>query len=246
MEGNKTTKRFCQACIFQRAGVRTHRPIPHVCGKDFPSESQDVISINKGDNSDLHDVIVRKSLYIGHYAPVLKSTGTLLPVSRELAKNKILIIGQAPAAQKQQVPYDTTMLYDWLVEIGINKKIAQSLFDFDAVFGEFPGYDENGGHKVPDDVQMKQHYDVVLKSKIEKADRIIILGKVAEKFLNSIQGEPLAGKKVIYLIHPSKRNFSLYQKSKENILTLLSNIVYDYIVDDEPSAMDVRDQDTGD
>lgn len=38
---------------------------------------------------------------------------------------KILIIGQAPPLQKQDVPYDTTMLYEWLSEIGISKEKAQ-------------------------------------------------------------------------------------------------------------------------
>ena len=34
---------------------------------------------------------------------------------------KILIIGQAPAAVKQEVPYDTTYLYTMLEWIGISK-----------------------------------------------------------------------------------------------------------------------------
>jgi len=51
---------------------------------------------------------------------------------------KTLIIGQAPANQKQTYPYDTTQLYDWLNEIGISKEEAQNLFTFDAVYDKFP------------------------------------------------------------------------------------------------------------
>lgn len=34
-----TTRRSCQACIFQNTGVKTRKAIPHTCGK-FPSRKK--------------------------------------------------------------------------------------------------------------------------------------------------------------------------------------------------------------
>ncbi len=227
MRSDGTTKRFCQACIFQKAGVKTRKVIPHTC--EFKGIE---------DGINLITACVK-------YANVVMN-----------GRKKILIIGQAPPAVKQELPYDTTMLYDWLNEIGISKNDAQEIFDFDAVYGEFPGFDENGGHKKPTWQQMLQHYTDVLEKKIKDVDKVIILGNVAkdffvalknynDKFVEEAEQQVLFGKKVIYLIHPSKRNFSLYQKSKENILNLLKSVVYDKLDDGAPEVL-LRHEDTGD
>lgn len=134
---------------------------------------------------------------------------------------KILIIGQAPPFVEQKLPYDTTMLYDWFKEIGINKEQSQELFSFDAVYDQFPGFDKNGGHNKPSNLQMDDYWNRSLKSKIESSKSIIVLGNVAKEFLLNKS----INKKCIYLIHPSKRNFSLYNKNKIDILNKLKSIM---------------------
>ena len=79
-----------------------------------------------------------------------------------------LIIGQALPAVKQEYPYDTTMLYDWLNEVGISKEEAQNIFEFDAVYDKFPVFDSKGGHLKPTKDQMEEYYERSLRDKIEK------------------------------------------------------------------------------
>lgn len=134
---------------------------------------------------------------------------------------KILIIGQAPPAITQSYPYDTTMLYDWFNELGINKEQAQNLFDFDAVYDKFPGFDKNGGHKKPTYEQFLDYWERSLKEKSENCKSIIVLGNVAKDCISSMKID----KPMIFLIHPSKRNYSLYTKNKENILKQLKSVL---------------------
>lgn len=139
---------------------------------------------------------------------------------------KILIIGQALPAVKQEVPYDTTMLYDWLNEVGVSKEEAQEMFEFDAVFGQFTGFDSNGGHLKPTKQQMEDHWEGSLASKTIGVKKIWIVGRVAEEFLRE-KGvyKGMFGKDVITTIHPSKRNFSLYTKNKEVFLRKLKEFL---------------------
>jgi uracil-DNA glycosylase len=137
---------------------------------------------------------------------------------------KILIIGQAPPFVKQGLPYDTTMLYDWLKEIGINKNEAQQLFIFDAVYDKFPGFDEKGGHKKPSLKQMEEYWERSLKEKVQNTEKIWILGNVAYDFL--IPLKEVYQKRVIKTIHPSKRNLSIYQSKKEEILNKIKWLIY--------------------
>jgi uracil-DNA glycosylase len=139
--------------------------------------------------------------------------------------NKILIVGQAPPAQKQDIPYSTTMLYDWLKEVGIDKDTALELFDFEAVYDKFPGYDTKGSHKVPSRQQMEDYWDRVLKEKIVNCDKIWIVGNVAFEFL--ISKEETNGKEVIKTIHPSKRNIDIYKKNKISILNKIQELIFD-------------------
>lgn len=139
--------------------------------------------------------------------------------------SKILIIGQAPPAVAQGVPYDTTMLYDWLKEVGISKEDAQDIFEFDAVYDKFPGHDENGGHLKPTREQMDEYWDRALEMKVILSDKVILLGNVARDYFNSKEKRYSCNLEVYELIHPSKRNYSLYQKNKGEIIGKLKEAV---------------------
>lgn len=134
---------------------------------------------------------------------------------------KILIIGQAPPAMSQLLPYDTTMLYDWFLEVGVSKEKAQGLFDFDAVYDKFPGFDSKGGHLKPTKEQMEDYWNRELKNKVENCKAILVLGNCAKEFIK----EKNIKKRTVYLIHPSKRNYSLYNKNKENIIKSLWDLL---------------------
>jgi len=136
-------------------------------------------------------------------------------------ENKILIIGQAPPAVKQSLPYDTTMLYDWLEELGINKYKAQDMFDFDAVYDKFPGFSDNGGHLKPSKEQMYDYWERGLKQKVDNAKSILVLGSVAKDFLKDRN----INKPTAFVIHPSKRNTWLYNKNKDNILNKIKSLL---------------------
>jgi uracil-DNA glycosylase len=136
---------------------------------------------------------------------------------------KILIIGQAPPAVKQALPYDTTLLYDMLGWVGIDKATAQTMFEFEAMVDTFTGHGTNG-HLLPTDADMREHYLIVLKDKIEKADKILVLGKVAENALISFGAFNFAtNKKVLYMIHPSKRNYNKIMNTKDEIIKSLNH-----------------------
>lgn len=137
--------------------------------------------------------------------------------------NKILIIGQAPPSQTQQIPYDTTMLYEIFEWIGIDKKQALNLFDFDAVYNKFPGFDGLGNHLAPNIKQMTEYWDESLSHKINNYDKIIILGSVAKSFLS----EKIFGCKILYLLHPSRRNFQRILQNKEYITNQLKQFIYE-------------------
>lgn len=144
-----------------------------------------------------------------------------------MENKRILIIGQAPPAVKQELPYDTTMLYDWLREIGIGKEHALSLFDFDAVYnGEFLGFNPKGGHLKPTKQHMEAYWESTLASKTLGVEKIWIVGRVAEEFLKE-KGifVGMFGKEVITTIHPSKRNYSLYQRNKIPFLRSLVKFI---------------------
>lgn len=128
--------------------------------------------------------------------------------------DKILIIGQAPPAVKQGVPYDTTMLYEWFSELGISKEEAQNIFDFDAVYDKFPGFSNNGGHLKPNESQMEDYWQRELKQKTDNCKSIIVLGACARDFLKTKNID----KQISFTIHPSRRNYSLYIKNKSDII----------------------------
>lgn len=139
--------------------------------------------------------------------------------------NKILIIGQAPAAVTQKHPYDTTMLYDWLKECGISKEDAQTMFEFEAVSNVFPGFDDKGGHQNPTIGDMDIHWIETLEEKVQLADRVILLGNVAREFFHNQRKTWSCNLQVLELPHPSKRNFALFERNKEAILSNLKEFV---------------------
>jgi uracil-DNA glycosylase len=133
--------------------------------------------------------------------------------------SKILIIGQAPPAQEQKVPYDTTMLYEWLEECGISKEQAQEMFEFEAVSANFPGKAKGGGHKVPSTADMLLHYHQVLSEKILNSKKIIVLGNVAKHFLeNDTPSWRSRTQPILYLMHPSRMNYERYHSNRNKIL----------------------------
>ena len=129
---------------------------------------------------------------------------------------KILVIGQAPPDVKQAVPYDTTMFYDWLGEIGIDKDTAQKMFIFDSVGTFFPGRSK-GGHNKPSQEDMDSHWPE-LETKIQGVDKVWILGNVAYDYFSSKEKTWSCNLEVIKTIHPSRRNFSIYKDNKDAIL----------------------------
>jgi len=137
--------------------------------------------------------------------------------------NKILIIGQAPPEQKQKLPYDTTMLYNWFEEVGIKKSDAKDTFEFDAVYDKFPGKDASGNHIQPSLKEMNEYFNRSLKQKISNHDKIIVLGKVAYNFLVSINA--LENKKFIELMHPSFRNIGKYKQEKKQLIEKLKEFI---------------------
>lgn len=135
--------------------------------------------------------------------------------------NKILIIGQAPPLKKQTIPYDSTMLYDWFLEIGITKEQVQDVFEFEALTYVFPGTNKNGGHKKPSWKMFNEHWTCSLKEKAENCKSIICLGNASKEYISKMNIE----KPITYLIHPSKRNISLFRKNKESILNALKKAI---------------------
>lgn len=135
--------------------------------------------------------------------------------------SKILIIGQAPPAVTQKYPYDTTMLYDWLKECNITVDEAQEIFEFDAVYNKFPGF-EKGGHAVPTVEQMNEYWPELSK-KIEKHSKLWILGNTARDYL--ITKEEIATKIVLFSMHPSKRNLDRYLKTKDSLIKQINKLI---------------------
>lgn len=140
--------------------------------------------------------------------------------------SKILVIGQAPPAVTQKVPYDTTMFYDWLAEIGITKYEAQNLFEFEAVSNIFPGHGDSG-HLLPTPEIMMQHWNNTLGNKVLAHDKIWIMGNVAWNFLE--RRVELEGKEVLETMHPSKRNIGWYKANKAVILHKIEMFVKEVI-----------------
>lgn len=139
--------------------------------------------------------------------------------------DKILIIGQAPAFVKQGVPYDSTMLYDWLKEVEINKEEAQELFDFEAVYNKFPGFDAKGGHLKPSNEQMMEHWMNTLETKVQLSNKIWVVGAVPKTFLDNVPKTWSCSTEWFYTIHPSKRNYSLYMRDKEIFIQKLKGFL---------------------
>lgn len=139
-------------------------------------------------------------------------------------KKKILIVGQSLPAVKQKLPYDTTMLYEWLEEVGVSKSEAQDLFEFDAVYGfGFLGFNPDGSHKIPTQDDKDKYWNEVLKEKVKRVDKIWIVGRVAEGFL--LSKGVVFEKDIITTPHPSHRNRALYNRNKESILYKIKGLI---------------------
>lgn len=139
--------------------------------------------------------------------------------------SKILIIGQALPAVKQQYPYDTTLWYDWLSEIGISKEQAQEMFEFEAMTDKFPGHGKSG-HLKPSMDEMDRHYRDKLGWKILLADKIILLGNVPRDYFEGRGLMKSVAAQKLCLIHPSRRNYDRYMQNKEEIISSLKQFIY--------------------
>lgn len=139
---------------------------------------------------------------------------------------KILIIGQAPSSVQQEVPYDTTMLYEILSWAGISKGQAREMFIFDACYDKFPGFTEKHNHKPPTADQFKEYLDRGLRERILNSDKILLLGKVAFNFLTK-ERELLerAFPRMLSLPHPSYRNAFRIRADQERITRMLKKFI---------------------
>lgn len=140
---------------------------------------------------------------------------------------KILIIGQAPPLQKQEIPYDTTMLYEWLAEVGVDKISAQSMFDFEAMTDKLPEVTK-AGHKPPSNEEMEDYMKRVLRDKINNSEKVILLGACPRNFFGKKEFFKRYDNdkfKVLTLIHPSKRNSKMYKDNKEKLVSLLKDFI---------------------
>lgn len=136
---------------------------------------------------------------------------------------KILIIGQAPPLKPQQLPYDSTQLYDWFEAVGISKAHAAELFIFEAMAPAFTGRNRtNSGHKKPAAKVMDDHYQSVLLPLIQKADKVLVLGAVAASYLSN---KLSADVRALYLIHPSRRNIFKFRQNRVDILSDLAKFI---------------------
>lgn len=139
---------------------------------------------------------------------------------------KILVIGQAPPAQKQEYPYDTTQLYDWLKEVGVSKEKAQEMFEWEAVYNKFPGYEKNGAHKKPSIEQMDKHWSDELSYKVANFQKIWLLGRVAKDYFMEKTSEWNIDKsRLLFTIHPSNLTKATYECHKKTILNDIKNFL---------------------
>lgn len=134
-----------------------------------------------------------------------------------------MVIGQAPPLQKQEVPYDTTMLYEWFEDCGISKEEAQKRFEFDAVYNQFPGKD-GSGHKKPTTEQMDSYWST-LETKIQGVDKVIVLGNVAKDYIESKPRTWSCNLEMLFLMHPSRMNYNRYKSNPDKILKPLKQFL---------------------
>lgn len=137
---------------------------------------------------------------------------------------KILIIGQAPPAITQSVPYDSTMLYEILSWVGVSKEEAQKKFDFDSVSNVFNGHGANG-HNKPTTNQMDTHWKDTLETKVQGANKVWLLGNVAKEYFHSKPKTWSCSLEILETIHPSKRNYSRIIKQKKIITDMLNKFL---------------------
>lgn len=114
------------------------------------------------------------------------------------------------------------------MEVGITRNDAQQIFEFQAVYNEFPGRDAKGGHLKPTQEQMSHHWITFLQDRVAIYNRIWILGKIASDFIYDRMSENRSiyyGKHFLRTIHPSRMNFALYQKKKKEIINSIETFL---------------------
>jgi len=116
-------------------------------------------------------------------------------------------------------------MYEWLNEIGIDEKQAQDMFEWEALYDKFPGYNWKGDHNVPSKRQCDEYWEKALKDKVKNADKVWLLGKAAHDYFFSKNEQWSDKMEVLATIHPSTRNRALYRKDKERFLEYLKNFI---------------------
>lgn len=101
------------------------------------------------------------------------------------------------------------------------------MFEFEAVFNAFPGYDGKGNHAVPTQAQMERHWSNTLGQKVLDHKKIWLLGNVAMRFIVGQREKFIGHKKLLITMHPSKRNMDAYRKVKGVMLDRIKNFIYD-------------------
>lgn len=132
--------------------------------------------------------------------------------------DKILIIAQAPPLKGQSKPMDSTLLGMWLNDAGFSFDNLEDIFEFEAVYNEFPGKTASGSHKAPTRAQMDTYWPT-LREKVLKAKKIWLMGKTAHDYVFTEKNRVIGvGRQVISTLHPSRRNLHKYRQDKEAII----------------------------
>jgi len=137
---------------------------------------------------------------------------------------KILIIGQAPPAVKQGVPYETTLLYEMLSWVGVSKEQAQEIFEFEAMTNKFPGFGTRG-HALPHISDMRRYYETTLEAKMIPERKVLVLGNVAKDALEEVGAYNNTTCKFTFLVHPSRRNYVRIMANRESIAKELKRML---------------------
>ncbi len=135
-----------------------------------------------------------------------------------------LIIGQAPPQKKQIIPFDTTLLYEIFAKINKSKNFVIENFEFESLIGFFPG-SINGKHKLPSKKDIDNHFKSILYEKVKKHKNILFLGKMSENYFKKNHLNLLKDKNVLFLIHPSRRNYFKINNSIDDIKFELNKFI---------------------
>jgi uracil-DNA glycosylase len=73
---------------------------------------------------------------------------------------------------------------------------------------------------------MDLYWDEVLETKVQLADKVILLGNVARDFINSKPKTWSQNKQFLELIHPSRLNYKRIMDNKDKIIKDLKEFIF--------------------